>query len=92
MSPTFKPKQNYIMLEEMEESETSHGGIYIPEKARLPISQGKILAFGPQADQSHLSLGEVVVYPMHTEHRLQIDRKWFILIQDTDVICGTIEK
>lgn len=84
----FKPKGNYLLLSTMDDGEKTPSGLYIPETARRTMNQGKIIAKGPFTNPTETKIGEIVVFAMHVEHRIQIGNAWYILVQESDVMCG----
>lgn len=80
------PTQNYLLLDEVEEEAKTKGGIYIPERARMPLNQGVVIAAGPDTVDRNV-LGKLVVFTQHSEFRLQIDNKFYLLVRETDVIA-----
>lgn len=86
----FLPRQNYILLSVIEEAEQSQGGIWIPDRARTPLSQGRVVALGPDVPPDATKIGETVIFPMHHEHRIQVDKHWYILILHTDIMCSDL--
>lgn len=83
---SFKPMQDYLILEQVEEKERSEGGIWLPETARTPLNQGAILDQGPDTDRELYPVGAVVVFTMHTEYRVRFDRDTYIVVRAADVI------
>ena len=85
----FSPKHNYLLLESIEASRTSKGGIFIPESARMKINQGKIIEAAPDVlSAANLKVGEIVIFPYHAEYRLTSDGKEYILIPADQIIAG----
>ncbi len=81
-----------VLLEALEESGVSSGGIIIPPAYRMKINQGRILEFGPDVDQKACSLktGEIVIFPHHAEYRIPspAEGKEFILVAVDQIIAG----
>lgn len=88
----FSPKLNYLLLEEIEESGKSSGGIIIPQAFRQKLNMGKILEFGPLVDQKEmfLKVGEIVVFPFHVEYRVHSkeDNKTYIFVPADQIMAG----
>ena len=84
----FHPKGNNLLLEPVQEADQSKGGIWIPDRAKNVMNQGKVLELGPDVPEGVVKVGEMVVFTMHVEYRIQIDNKWFIVVNVNDVLCG----
>ncbi len=87
----FSPKLNYLLLEEIEESATTTGGIIIPPAFRMKLNMGRILEMGPlvQLERDHLKMGEIVVFPMHVEYRVKSqDGKQYIFVPADQIMAG----
>lgn len=69
----FEPCGAALLCEPLKIGERSAGGIIIPEVARNPLSQGKVLAVGDQLDVTSWPLGSIVMWTQHSEHKLIID-------------------
>jgi chaperonin GroES len=90
----FRPLANQLLLKEIETSETSKGGIYLPETLRKPINQGEIVdmgedvPYGGELKDCQFAIGNHVVFPLHAETRFQMDRKTYMIVPYDAVILS----
>lgn len=88
----FTPHGNNIILEQFEEAEVRSSGIIIPEHARHPLTQGRVLKTG-NAVSEDIKPGMSVIFALHTDNSITIDGKKYIVIQEENVYAyGNIEK
>lgn len=90
----FIPCRTNLLLEAIQESDKV-GSIYLPDSVRKPINQGVIVAMGGEVVERRddetdfadgLKEGDIVVFPLHVEHRMEVDRRKFIIISEQDVL------
>ena len=88
----FIPLNSNILLEEIKDAEKI-GSIWLPDTVRKPVNQGWIVALGDAVTERStatgfggLKVGDIVVFPLHTEHRMEVDRRKFIIINENDVL------
>jgi co-chaperonin GroES (HSP10) len=72
----------------MEDSGVSRGGIIIPQVARIKLNQGVVKEKGPLCHADNIKIGEVVIFPQHSEYRIGVDTTEIILIRESDIMCG----
>ena len=91
-TPTFpfQPAFDYLILLPEEESDSIDIGegkkLFLPQTGKRQLQQGKVLAKGPTcSDQFHV--GDDIIFTLHSEERLQIDRQWFYLLHEENVIA-----
>lgn len=89
---TLHPKNNYLLLQAMQENEISKGGILIPEAHIKALDQGIILEIGPGVCNSDVNpqykIGEIVMFPKHTAFIIKTDETDFYMIMDSDIFAG----
>ena len=89
----LKPLYNYVLLERLDEEQTTAGGIIIPDNAREKPSRGRVIAVGNGVYINGLlvppdvRVGDKVLFakwaPSAAE--VKIDGKEFIIIKDSDI-------
>lgn len=89
-----------LLLQAMEEASVSKGGIIIPEAHRRTMNQGIILEMGPEVPQivtvpgatytpkEPFSIGEIVIFPLHSEFRIDLDDTVYYLVRASEIIAG----
>jgi co-chaperonin GroES (HSP10) len=98
----FIPTGNNILLEEIKDAEkigsiwlpdtvrkpVNQGWIVaLGEDVEVRGSLRTSLSTGEQSENPNgLKVGDIVVFPLHTEHRMEVDRRKFIIINQNDVL------
>ncbi|WP_345984957.1 co-chaperone GroES [Sulfurimonas sp. HSL-1656] len=84
----FQPLGNRVLVERVEDAQTTASGIIIPDNAKEKPSQGKIVAIG--GDVESIAVGDTVVFGKYSGNELSLDGKEY-LIMDADDIFGIIK-
>jgi len=81
----IKPKNNYLLIEPIQEK-TTKSGIVIPEIANLerPIMMGKVIAVDKT---STFKKEQVVIFRKYGAEEMQIDGKLFYFVPESDVLA-----
>jgi chaperonin GroES len=91
----LKPLGDRLVVEPIEQEETTSGGILLPETAKEKPQEGKVLAAGPgKLDDSgkrvemEVKVGDRVLYAKYagTEVKLEDDKKVLIL-KESDILA-----
>ena len=86
----LKPLHNYVLLERIEESNKTTGGIFIPDTAKEKPSIGKVVAAGPGAKDGPMSVkaGDTVLFGKwaSSANEVKLDGKDYILIKETEIL------
>jgi chaperonin GroES len=89
----FNPTENYLLCEPVEEASESAGGIIIPDSAKVPLTQGIVLKAGSMCDSETFCEGRLIIFRLHTESRVNIDGKSYILVEPVNVhLTGPVLK
>ncbi|WP_373533576.1 co-chaperone GroES [Vampirovibrio sp.] len=93
----IKPLGDRVVLEVLEETEQSSGGIYLPETAREKPQKGKILAVGPgklndsgKRDEMQVQVGNVVLFAKYSGTDVKLENKEVKIMSEKDIL-GIIE-
>ena len=94
----FKPLNNYVLIERIEEENKTAGGIIIPDTAREKPSRGRVIATGDGAYENGtrvpmtVKTGNVVLFAKWaaSANEVKIDGKDYILVKENDIL-GIIE-
>jgi chaperonin GroES len=84
----FQPLGNRVLVERVEERQTTASGIIIPDNAKEKPSQGKIVAVG--GDVEAISVGDTVVFGKYSGNDITLDGTDY-LIMEADDIFGIIK-
>lgn len=84
----FQPLGNRVLVERVEDAQTTASGIIIPDNAKEKPSQGKIVAVGD--DVEAISVGDTVVFGKYSGNDITLDGTDY-LIMDADDIFGIIK-
>ena len=95
MAAKLKPLGDRLVVEPIEQEETTAGGILLPETAKEKPQEGKVVAAGPgrldedgKRVQMEVKVGDIVLYAKYagTEIKLDGDDKVLIL-KESDVLA-----
>lgn len=90
----LKPLGDRLLVEPIEQEETTASGIVLPDTAKEKPMQGKVLAVGPGArkddgsrTQMDVSTGDVVLYAKYAGTEVKIGDKKHLILKETDVLA-----
>ena len=94
----FKPLNNYVLLERIEEENKTAGGIIIPDTAREKPSRGRVIATGPGAIEHgnripmSVKAGDTVLFAKWASsvNEVKINGADYVLMRETDIL-GVLE-
>ena len=84
----FKPLGDRLLIERVEETNTTASGIIIPDNAKEKPSQAKVLAIG--SDVEEVEVGDTVVFGKYVGNELSLDGKEYLVIELSDIL-GVIQ-
>jgi len=97
MALTIKPLGDRVVVEPIEQEETTAGGIILPETAKEKPQKGTIVAAGPGArdeDGDRIALdvkvGDVVLYAKYAGTEFKVEGKKLLILKESDLL-GIIE-
>ena len=87
----FKPLFNNILVERMEEENTTKGGIIIPDTAKEKPSRGRVLADGTTFENGNtipmrVKVGDIVLFSKWGGTEIKLDGKDRLIMKETDVL------
>ncbi len=85
---SFQPLGNRVLVERIEDAQTTASGIIIPDNAKEKPSQGKVIAVG--SDVEEISEGDTVVFGKYSGNDITLDGNEY-LIMDADDVFGIIK-
>lgn len=93
----LKPLGDRVVLEVLEESEQTVGGIFIPDTAREKPQRGLVLAVGPgrlredgKREEMQVKVGEKVLFAKYSGTDVRLGNKEVKILSEKDIL-GVIE-
>ena len=94
----FKPLNNYVLIQRIEEENKTAGGIIIPDTAKEKPSRGRVIAVGEGAFENgtrvpmNVKTGNTVLFAKwaSSANEVKIDGTDYVLIKESDIL-GIIE-
>jgi chaperonin GroES len=90
----FRPLQDRLLVQRLEEEEKTRGGIIIPDTAKEKPQQGRVLAVGPgrRDDQGEVipmdvRAGDKVLFAKYAGTEIKIDGEDRIILREDDVLA-----
>ncbi|MCB4743674.1 MAG: co-chaperone GroES [Sulfurovum sp.] len=80
----FKPLSKRLLIERVEEANTTASGIIIPDNAKEKPSRGNVLAVGN--DVEDIKVKDVVVFGKYAGTELILDNKEYLVLEVSDVL------
>lgn len=94
----IKPLGDRVVLEVLDETEQTSGGIYLPETAREKPQRGQILAVGPGAmgddgkrREMQVKVGDKVLFAKYSGTDVKLADREVKIISEKDIL-GVIEE
>ena len=90
----FKPLNNYVLLQRIEEENKTAGGIIIPDNAREKPSRGRVIVVGDGAYENGTRIpmtvktGDTVMFAKWASsvNEVKIDGTDYVLIKESDIL------
>lgn len=90
----FKPLNNYVLLQRIDEETKTAGGIIIPDTAREKPSRGTVVAVGDGAFENgarvpmNVKTGDTVLFAKwaSSANEVKIDGIDYVLIRESDIL------
>ena len=90
---SFKPLGSRVLIETLEQQETTASGIILPETAKEKPQQGKVLAAGPgdrndkgERVEMDVKTGDVVLFAKYSGTEVKIDGKKLLILRESDIL------
>ena len=97
MSVNIRPLSDKIVVEVIDETEQTSGGIFIPDSAREKSQKAKVLAVGPgktleneKKEEMEVKVGDVVLFAKYGGSDIKVGDKEYKILSVRDVL-GIIE-
>ena len=90
----FKPLNNYVLIQRIEEENKTAGGIIIPDTAREKPSRGRVVAVGDGAFEGSarvpmtVKAGDTVLFAKWaaSANDVKIDGADYVLVKESDIL------
>ncbi len=93
MAINFKPLQDRVIVQRLEEEEKTSGGIIIPDSAKEKPQQGKIVATGPgkvleggTKVELTVKKGDLVLFGKYAGSEVKIDGEDYLIMREDDIL------
>jgi chaperonin GroES len=95
----LKPLGDRLIVEPLEEEQTTIGGIVLPDTAQEKPQRGTVLAVGPGARNTDtgdhipmdVSEGDVVVYSKYGGTEIKVAATEYLILRESDVLAKVID-
>jgi len=94
MSLNLRPLGDRLIVEPIEQEDTTASGIILPETAKEKPQQGKVLAAGPgrrDDDGKRIKMdvqeGDTVLYAKYAGTEVKLDDTKYLILKETDVLA-----
>ena len=89
----FKPLHDRVLIEVLDSSEKTAGGIIIPDTAQEKPQEGKVVAVGPgkvgddgKRIPMEVSVGDIVVYSKYAGTEYKVGTIEYLVVRDEDIL------
>ena len=93
MAINFKPLQDRVIVQRLEEEEKTAGGIIIPDSAKEKPQQGKVVATGPgkvleggTKVELTVKKGDTVLFGKYAGSEVKIDGDEYLIMREDDIL------
>ena len=94
MTLNLKPLGNRVVIEPVEQEETTASGIVLPETAKEKPQQGVVLAAGPgERDEDgdfiemEVKVGDTVLFAKYAGTELKLEGKKVLILRESDLLA-----
>jgi chaperonin GroES len=94
MTISLKPLGDRVVVEPIEQDETTAGGIILPETAKEKPQRGSIVATGPggRDDQGKrialdVKEGDIVLFAKYAGTEFKVDGKKLLILKESDLLA-----
>ncbi len=93
----IRPLNDRLLVQRLEEEETTAGGIIIPDSAKEKPAQGKVVAVGPgktndagERVELQVKAGDTILFSKYGGTDVKLDGEDYLIMREDDVL-GIIE-
>ena len=89
----FRPLHDRVLIEVLDSSEKTAGGIIIPDTAKEKPQEGEVVAVGPGAKNDNgkvapmdVKIGDIVLFGKWSGTEVKIDGKEYSIMKESDIM------
>ncbi|HHO65886.1 MAG TPA: co-chaperone GroES [Epsilonproteobacteria bacterium] len=79
----FKPLGDRLLIQRVEEANTTASGIIIPDNAKEKPSKGKVIAIGSEVED--INVDDTVVFGKYSGNEITIDGTEYLIMECSDI-------
>ncbi|BAF72906.1 co-chaperone GroES [Sulfurovum sp. NBC37-1] len=79
----FKPLGDRLLIQRVEEANTTASGIIIPDNAKEKPSKGKVIAVGSEVED--INVDDTVVFGKYSGNEIILDGEEFLIMESSDI-------
>lgn len=90
----FQPTEDRVLIQPLEATERTAGGIILPDTAKEKPQRGKVLAVGPgkslksgKRAEMNLRVGDEVVYGKYSGTEVDLGPETYVVVRESDVLA-----
>lgn len=90
---SFKPLGSRVLIEPVEQEESTASGIILPETAKEKPQQGKVLAAGPGDRNDNgdrvamdVKVGDIILFAKYSGTEVKMDGKKLLILRESDIL------
>ncbi|MEX0843170.1 MAG: co-chaperone GroES [Gemmatimonadota bacterium] len=90
----IQPLADRVVVQALEESDQTRGGLYIPDTAKEKPQQGKVVAVGPGklSEQGErlspdVKEGDTVLYGKYSGTEVTVDGEEYLILRESDILA-----
>ncbi len=79
----FKPLGDRLLIQRVEEANTTASGIIIPDNAKEKPSKGKVIAVGSEVED--IKVDDTVVFGKYSGNEIILDGTEYLIMESSDI-------
>ncbi len=90
----IRPLADKVLLERVEASSVTAGGIVLPDSAKEKSSRGKVISVGPgklkddgSRSEMQVKKGDIVLFESWSPKEVKIDSKEYLIVDENSIIA-----
>jgi len=94
MSKKLKPLGDRLVVEPIEQEETTASGLVLPETAKEKPQEGTVLAIGPgrrdddgERIEMDVAVGDIVLYAKYAGTEVKMEGDKLLILKESDVLA-----
>lgn len=98
MSINIKPLGDRVVVEPLEQEQTTASGIILPETAKEKPQEGKVLAIGPGRRDDDgkriamdVAVGDIVLFAKYAGTEVKLGDKKLLILKESDILAIVVK-